>query len=197
MNKTRESIAKLNQSQEIYEYSSVTDGIIPTSAPTPYNELSIPNDSEEAVAVFEENSGEIAKEQTFIMPTDGEILCGFSGDNLVYDKTMKDWRTHNGIDIAVDEGGFICAAGDGIIIKSYDDELNGYTIEIDHGDGIVSIYCGVDKTTALKEGEEVKMGDLIARVGETGIAESLLKPHIHFEMKKDGKYVSPEDYILK
>ena len=199
VNKTRESIAQLN-SQEVYDLGGGDSPLItfaPTMNPTPYenqaqNREPIP--TEEAFEVFNE-ADDIIFDYSFIMPAQGEILCGFSGDELVYDKTMKDWRTHSGIDIAVDEVGFVCAAGDGTVMKSYDDELYGYTMEIDHGNGISSIYRGLDKTTVLQVGEEVRTGDLIARAGENGIAEAHLPRHIHFAIKKDGKYVSPEDYI--
>ena len=61
----------------------------------------------------------------FVRPVSGEVLRDYSGDELVYDRTMGDWRTHNGVDFLAADGALVCAVADGVIEDVYRDEYYG------------------------------------------------------------------------
>lgn len=131
----------------------------------------------------------------FILPVSGEIINDFSGDTLVKDVTLGDWRTHNGIDIAAQKGSSVMAAANGTIKDIYDDGLWGTVVEIDFDGGYLGIYRLLGKNTTTKIGQKVSAGDVIGAVGEGAICESKLASHLHFEVKKDEKYVDPKTLI--
>ncbi|MBQ3038088.1 MAG: hypothetical protein IJD30_02800, partial [Clostridia bacterium] len=61
------------------------------------------------------------EEITFKMPVEGRVVCEFSGDKLLYNDFLSDWRTHNGIDISCDKDSAVYASADGRIKSIYDD----------------------------------------------------------------------------
>jgi murein DD-endopeptidase MepM/ murein hydrolase activator NlpD len=211
--KTREQIAEINRESEVYEYpvaaiekDESTAIAESTPEPTiPATEVPVATTAPLVAEAMSENVVETPiptappEEEIyeFMMPAQGEIVLGYSGDELVYSKTLKDWRTHKAIDVAMDKGGFVCAMGNGTVVQSCADEMMGYTVIIDHGNNIVSIYCGLDGETALKAGDTVRIGDLIAQLGEPGVSESEQKYHLHFAVKKNGKYIDPQDLFTE
>lgn len=103
---------------------------------------------------------------SFVLPISGEIFAPYSGGELVKNATLKEWRTHDGIDIKADKGAQVKAVCDGKVTAVRDDPLMGMTIEILHHDDITSIYCGLDKKTSVKEGDSVQVGQAIGTVGD-------------------------------
>ena len=134
------------------------------------------------------------EKKRFILPIDGKIFAKFSGDELVYNRTMDDWRTHNGVDIRAMRDDPVKSGADGTVQKIYTDGLLGVVIEIDHGE-FVARYCGLDAKTFVKEGDKVTQGQNIGKIGEIDM-EINEEPHSHLEILKDGKYTDPEK-ILK
>jgi murein DD-endopeptidase MepM/ murein hydrolase activator NlpD len=119
-----------------------------------------------------------------IKPVNGVITSEFG---MRYHPILHRYRMHTGVDIAAPEGTPIHAAGDGtVIVASY---LNGYgyTVVIDHGRGLTTLY-GHCSELLVHVGETVHQGQVIARVGATGLATG---PHCHFEVRVDGKPVKP------
>ena len=131
----------------------------------------------------------------FAAPVSGEVACGYSSDELIYSKTMADWRVHTGVDFAADLGEPVSAAGDGTVKKIYSDDLFGTTVIVDHGNGVCSIYSNLAATPAVSEGDTVSLGDTIGAVGDTAIGETGEVSHLHFAMEKDGARCDPFDYI--
>lgn len=125
------------------------------------------------------------------MPVAGSVTTAFSGDTPIYDKTMCDWRTHNGVDIAAAEGTPVKACASGTVTDVSVDDMYGQQITIDHGNGIKSRYANLSSQVNVKKGQEVKVGDTIGSIGETAQAEIAVTPHLHFEMTKNGKQVDP------
>lgn len=72
---------------------------------------------------------------SLIQPIDGEVFTQYSNGELVKSETLGDWRTHNGIDIAADEGTPVKAAAKGSVTGVRSDALWGYVVEITHPDG--------------------------------------------------------------
>ena len=135
------------------------------------------------------------KEPQFIKPIDVQISVPFSKDNLIYSKTMEDWRTHMGIDLPGDIGTPVKAAAGGIIEQVKQDEMLGSVVIIKHNDHLKTIYCNLQSEVLVKEGEKVDTGTVIGGIGNTAIYEIADPPHLHFEVEYKGEKVNPEDYI--
>ena len=107
--------------------------------------------------------------------------------------TLKINLFHNGVDLAAPAGSNILAAYDGeVVAASYTGAMGNYVM-LDHGGGLYTVYMHASKLN-VKEGQEVKRGDVIALVGSTGRSTG---NHLHFSVRKDGEYVSPWNYIVK
>lgn len=126
----------------------------------------------------------------FCLPINGEIITEYSGGKLVKDKTLNEWRTHNGVDIKAPKGTSIVCAAPGKVTGLYDDSMWGTTVEITHSNGLVTIYSGLDKNVLIKKGDTLKNNQQLGVVGQVP-CELALDDHIHLAAKKDGKWVDP------
>lgn len=143
----------------------------------------------------EQPSEEIAKKELkFKLPLNGEMQRGFSANELVWDETMQDWRTHNGVDIASKEGDEVDTSAPGVVTMSAKDERFGYIVEVDHQNGVKTVYKNLAKTV-VKQGDIVDEGQMIGTVGKSASFESAQKPHLHFEVIEDGKYINPVEFV--
>lgn len=107
---------------------------------------------------------------------------------------LRKMKMHTGIDISAKKGQAIVAANGGTVIISGWQNGYGNTIVIDHGGGITTLYAHASKLL-VKKGAEVKAGTNIAKIGSTGLSTG---PHLHFEVRKDGKPVNPlNGYLSK
>jgi murein DD-endopeptidase MepM/ murein hydrolase activator NlpD len=132
---------------------------------------------------------------TLAWPVAGEVIFPHSVDELVYNKTMGDWRTHDGIDIAGSIGAKVASAADGEVTDILEDDLLGVTVVVNHGYGIVCRYANLASMPAVKTGEKITMGAVIGSIGDTALGESALPPHLHFSMSKDGVPVDPMEFL--
>ncbi len=129
-----------------------------------------------------------------IMPASGNKTTPFSV-YPIYSETMDDWRSHEGIDIALETGGDVVSSEKGIVTFVGKDPLLGITIKISHGDTYETLYANLHSETRVYEGQEVSKGQIIGHAGESSVTESAIGPHLHFELLKNGKRVNPEEYI--
>lgn len=105
---------------------------------------------------------------------------------------LKVYKLHTGIDIGAAKGTDIIAANSGKVIKAaYNAGGYGYYVMIDHGGGIVTLYAHASKLL-VNVGDIVVRGQKIALVGSTGNSTG---PHIHFEVRVNGQYVDPLNYV--
>ena len=126
-----------------------------------------------------------------VPPLSGIVINGFSNDELVKNKTMNDWRVHNGIDVVAPQGAQVKAISDGEVVRVYFDSMMGQCVEIEHPNNLSSVYCGLNKNVNVKEGEIIEAGKVIGSVGETAIGETALGPHLHLEMVENGSKIDP------
>ena len=121
-------------------------------------------------------------------PASGRISSAF-GDRS--SPTEGASTNHKGIDIPAPSGYSIVAAADGkVVISTYSYSAGNY-IMIDHGGGLTTVYMHCSQLL-VKEGETVKQGQTIAKVGSTGYSTG---PHLHFGVRSGGSYVNPSGYV--
>lgn len=148
------------------------------------------NDTEANVAVGSEL-------RYFVIPVIGSISKTFEVDIPVYSLTMNDYRAHTGVDIAAELGSEVVSASSGTVCKVWNDPLMGRCIMLDHGDDIYTTYMNlsVESGSNLDVGSKVSMGQTIGTIGESALIEIAEEPHLHLEMKVDGNYVNPLEYM--
>lgn len=120
----------------------------------------------------------------FIIPVNGRLSSPFGRRNRYM---------HTGIDIAAAKNTIIRATSAGVVVFVGRLGQYGKIVAIKHSPQIITRYAHCSKTF-VKVGDYVGQGAVIAHVGVTGRATG---PHLHFEVKFNGKYVNPLDYINK
>ena len=139
---------------------------------------------------------EAPKAVFYSFPLGDKISKAYSNGELTKNKTTDDWRSHNGVDIAGNQGDEIKAICDGEVTEIKEDALWGTVVTINHNNGIVAVYSGLQKDSTLKPGDTVKANEKIGLLGEIPI-EKDDGIHLHLEIMKDGNAVSPSDYLGK
>ncbi len=130
-----------------------------------------------------------------VWPVEGELERLYDVDHLHYDVTMRDWRTHDGLDILAPLGQTVCAAMPGVVRFVQDDGFYGTFVTVDHGDGTCAVYANLASMPAVSVGDWVQAGDVIGAVGTTALCEIGQGTHLHFAVYLDGESVDPLDYL--
>ncbi len=102
-------------------------------------------------------------------------------------------RPHEGIDLSAWPGTPVLATADGRVTFAGWRPGYGHTVEIDHGNGLKTRYAHNQKRLKVRKGDPVRRGDVIAHVGSSGLSKG---PHVHYEVRKNGRAVNPDDYRL-
>ena len=124
-----------------------------------------------------------------------ELLKDYSGTELMYNSTLKQWEAHKAIDFKATEGANVLAITDGTVEQVYKNYTYGTVIVISHADGLKSVYSSLNEEAKVKVGDTVKAGDVIATVGRTANNEFVNEAHLRFELYKNNKLVDPNEYI--
>lgn len=130
-------------------------------------------------------------------PVEGQTVAVYAMDSLTYNETTRDWRVHNGIDIAAEAGTEVRAAADGEVYTVYEDEAMGMTVVLRHEGGYTTRYASLAENVPVKAGEQVTMGQTIGAVGNTALMESAIGEHIHFSVTCDGETINPNDFLMQ
>ena len=125
-----------------------------------------------------------------IMPTTGWLSSQFTSSR--FHPILHENRPHEGIDVTAPTGTPIVAPATGTVVSAGVDKGYGLTVEIDHGNGIRTRFAHCSRL-AVRTGQRVTRGQLIAAVGQTGLATA---PHLHYEIHVNGKPVDPLTYVL-
>lgn len=128
-------------------------------------------------------------------PLEGDTVAKYSMEALSYNATTRDWRVHNGIDIAAEAGTKVCAAADGTVYTVYEDETMGMTVVISHDGGYTTRYASLDQEVSVKPGDAVTMGQTVGTVGNTALLETAIGDHLHFGVLCNGEIVDPAEFL--
>ena len=131
-----------------------------------------------------------APQPKYLLPMGSFIVKDYSGDSVVYSNTMQDWRVHTGVDFGDSRGQSVLAIADGTVTDVREDVLWGVVLTVDHGDGVIARYCGLEKGSTPEVDTEVEQGVVIGKLGEIPV-ESKDGPHLHLEIRKNGVRVDP------
>lgn len=133
----------------------------------------------------------------FSMPISGNLAIDYSDSVPVFSQTMNDYRTHLGIDISSELGTPVACVADGVVTNVWNDPFMGTSISVEHNGGAISIYKNLDEEIAdgIVIGASVKKGDILGAVGDTAMNELAEEPHLHYEMKINGKHVDPKEHL--
>ena len=128
-------------------------------------------------------------------PVAGETISGYSMEALSYNQTTRDWRVHNGVDIAAETGTEVCAAAEGKVYTVYEDDAMGYTVVIRHDGGYTTKYSSLAENPVVKAGDTVTVGQVIGYAGDTAIVETTLGSHVHFSVTRNDEPMDPAEFL--
>ena len=128
-------------------------------------------------------------------PVSGEVIWRFAMDELIYSKTLDQWTTHSGVDIACKKGDSVRAVDAGVVESVYNDTAFGVTVVIKHKNGHITVYSNLAEDGLIKEGASVTANDVIGKCGDTSKFECESKSHVHFEYHVNEKPVDPAKYV--
>lgn len=119
-----------------------------------------------------------------IRPVAGRLTSRFGAR---FHPIFRRTKVHTGVDLAAPSGATVRAAASGTVIFAGWKRAYGRTLVIDHGNGAATVY-GHCSALLVSRGASVRQGQVIARVGSTGVSTG---PHLHFEVRRSGKPVNP------
>ena len=123
------------------------------------------------------------------------IGMGYNMDGLIYNKTLKEWSTHSGIDYIAESGSDVLSAYAGEIESIDYSILDGTVVVIKHNDNLKSVYKSLANNITLNVGDKVERGQKIGEISDSMTTELKEGAHLHFEVIENGEYVDPNNYI--
>lgn len=138
-----------------------------------------------------EVQGERLKHTPSILPTHGPVSSAFSVSRL--HPVHRIYSPHEGIDQTAPRGTRFVATADGVVSFAGWKPGYGNTVEIDHGFGVTTLYAHASKLL-VSPGKRVQRDEVIGQIGCTGTCTG---PHVHYEVRVDGRPVNPMAHVLR
>ncbi|HCU56262.1 MAG TPA: hypothetical protein DIC18_02880 [Clostridiales bacterium] len=137
-----------------------------------------------------------AEEVLFSLPFEGETVGVFANDTLVYNATLNQWATHEAYDVAAEAGTEVKCVYDGKVESITTSVLRGTEVVVLHKNGMKTIYSLLGSDVNVAVGAEVKKGDVIGKIAESGTFERHKGPHLHLEVwNADGEKLDPVQFF--
>lgn len=127
---------------------------------------------------------------SYAKPLEGQVSDSFGYRSHPIEGENK---FHYGLDIEAEEGTVITAFADGTVTAVGESSVLGKYVTVQHANGYATLYAHCSRITA-SSGQQVRTGDPIAEVGQTGQATG---PHLHFELQLDAIYINPIYYVTE
>jgi murein DD-endopeptidase MepM/ murein hydrolase activator NlpD len=159
------------------------------------DEEDLNEDLEKVEGDLQEEKPKAEAKEAFCVPVKGKITLDFTGENLVYSKTLEEWTSHGGVDIEAEEGTPVKASLDGVVSEVYEDELWGVVIVLDHQNGLQTRYANLSTKDMVKVGQKIKKGETISGIGKPKGIEMADSPHLHFEVILNEQNIDPKNYL--
>ncbi len=173
----------------------------PSIAKEPIKEVAVANVAKNKEVAATDNAVEPAfkafdNSQKMTWPLDGDIVRNYSMNNVAYDKTLDLYRMNNFVSIGANVGTQVKAAADGIVESIYNDDEKGKSVVINHGNGWKTTYSQLQDNVLVKDGQVVKLGQVIGGVANPTKYSILLGGHVDFEVTKDDAPTDPKTIML-
>jgi len=185
----QEAALQETQSEEIFLDITGTEDV-PVLATQPKPQTTVPETTGETVPPTTEKR--VLKTMS---PVAGDAIYGYSMEALSYNQTTRDWRVHNGIDLAAESGAQVAAAADGEVYTVYEDDSYGHTVVIRHDDGFTTCYGSLSEAVAVRPGDTVTMGQVIGYAADSAIVESAIGSHVHFSVTCYDEPMDPMEFL--
>ncbi len=124
----------------------------------------------------------------YVRPVEGAVITPFSGDELLYQPTLGDWRVHTGTDIAAEPGQTVLALTDGTVQDIIQDDMYGTCVTVSHPSDLATTYRGLDEIR-VSAGQAVSAGEALGSCAKTINAEAALGTHLHVEATRAGTFI--------
>ena len=187
-NTTQEVIVEETMGDSVLVGTMATEADVPVIATQP---RTVPSETPSAAAT----QPPVKKGMQVVSPLAGQTLADYAMETLSYNQTTRDWRVHNGVDIAAQEGAPVVAAAEGTVQTAYEDDTMGATVVIRHDGGYTTHYSCLQKDLSVKAGDAVTAGQTIGHVGSTALVETALGSHLHFAVTHQGSSMDPAEFL--
>ncbi len=187
-NEEKEETLGVTQTASNKEFVEIT----PEIAENGENITKTETKTEENIEIIAQPTENIKRE--FITPVNGAIVKPFSKTELAYSRTMDDWRTHLGVDIACPYGTEVIASEAGEVKEIEYNISFGTTVTVESGEYILK-YTSLSSDVYVSVGDKLTKGTIIGKTSDSCISEICDEPHFHFEVIKNGEHIDPLDII--
>ena len=124
-----------------------------------------------------------APKELFALPLGNRVITHYTAEPL-YNATLDTYTSHTATDFDGEEGQIVRPFADGIVTAVVNDAMWGGCVTVDHGDGVISVYRGIEPS--VEKNDELTTDDSLGALAAVP-CESDLGPHLHMELYKDGK----------